>query len=141
MATGMQRGTVAGLALLFLLHCAAADEVRRNMNYVLVDREDGTRTLLMLLPDDGSAPDGINATTLDPDRKRALALLQDSTVGNRVNGLLLLSGDADFESLQIAMMHLTDADDAVREEAEALVADHPLADDALRALYPLEEDE
>ncbi|MEL7185367.1 MAG: hypothetical protein AAFN50_02885 [Pseudomonadota bacterium] len=135
----MQRGAGVGLALL-LFGPVSADSWRDN-SFVLVTSDAGEQRLLVL---EGSATAVVIAkiqAPQNPDRQNALRLLQSLVDADRVRGLTLLAGETDRDSLDMAIASLVDASPEVREEAEQLVAEHPLAAPALRNLFADDEDD
>ncbi len=135
---GLRRETLCGLALLFSFLASADDGIPRGKDYVLVTYPDGSRRLL-IHSDSEPGSDTMVATSdrysVDEDRQQALTLIASTDARDRTRGVTLLSGESDQASLDAVLVLLNDPSERVRVEAADFVADHPLTDDSIRALY------
>ena len=134
-----QRGALLGSALL-AVSLALADAPQDGVNFVRVVYADGRQRLLLF------DAENVDAATrdrlmLDTARRQALDLLASSEERDRVRGLLLLAGEPDQAALDAALSLVFDPSMRVREEAQQLIADHPLADATTRRLYAADDDD
>lgn len=95
-------------------------------SFVLVEDQDGARLYVF------SAADDSYSTTFPAESPSseggALAMTRSADVHDRVLGLTLLAGKSSQDTLNAAFVLLSDPDEAVREEAVNLIADHPDGD-------------
>lgn len=135
-----QREIVCGLALLYC-SVATADSLRDSSYILATDSSGITRLFVFDNADPAVLIPALQSTAPTADRTESQRLLRSLRAADRVKGLTLLAGDSDEESLEIAITYLSDGSARVREEAAYIVADHPLASNALRAAYSDTEDE
>ena len=92
-------------------------------SFVLVEDQDGARLYVFAAADDSYS------TTIpaEPPSSEvgALAMTRSADVRDRVLGLTRLAGQPSQDALNTALVLLSDPDEAVREEAVNLIADHP----------------
>ena len=129
----LQRGVLAGLALLFAWPLLADDALRqairkemRDESYVLIEDQSGAR-LYVLSP--GERSYSVEYPTHSPgSASAALAKTLSDDARQRALGLVELSGDPGHEALSAALALLSDPAEIVREEAVQLALGHPGAD-------------
>ncbi len=134
LATALWREALLGLALLFPL--AADSDNLRDVNYVLIEyAQDPERSRLLIFSD--ALPDSderlLSELETTDEVATALAMTRHVDPRKRVRALTLLSGVDDTVALDAAVLLLSDASPAVREEAIHFVMDHPDADVDLAA--------
>ena len=130
---GLQRGVLAGLALLIAWPLLADDSLRqairkemRDESYVLVEDSEGARLYVF---SSGESSYSVEYPTHTPGSAgAALAKALNADARQRVRGLAELSGNPGHEALSVALALLSDPAEIVREEAVQLAMEHPDAD-------------
>jgi hypothetical protein len=132
----LQRGTLAGLALLLVSPAMADEPLRdtvrqqlRDENYLLVEDDNGAR-LFVFSAGSVSTVTALQQSETNSSRglDYALEMTRSVDARTRVRGLTLLSGVDDTAALDTALVLLADPVIAVREEAVQLIIEHPDAD-------------
>ncbi len=140
----LQRGALAGLALLLTAAVCADEALRkqihreyRHQSYMLVEDDRGARLYLF---DSGRARVMRLTDSLAPGVSAALSKTRSTDPRERTRGLAELAGSAAPEALDVALQLLNDPVAAVRDEARNLVLDHPDGGPLVAALGLVDDD-